>query len=87
MRERDPRGAGGVDMTETIRLRPCPFCGGAGELAVERRQRDGHMIDYVTVRCSNCKAQVRKTECDTTETDHYDAEQKEARLWNRRTRE
>ena len=67
-----------------IKLKPCPFCGAEAELFNGRQFRDGHAIDYFLVRCTNCKAGTRRTDYDATESIHMDAEEKAARLWNRR---
>ena len=43
------------------RLKACPFCGGEAELYRGSQNHDGHMVEYVLVRCTNCKAGTRRT--------------------------
>ena len=68
-------------------LKPCPFCGGEAELYRGSQNHDGHMVEYVLVRCTNCKAGTRRTEYPAAEPVHPNEDAKAARLWNRRIRQ
>ena len=72
---------------QELRLKACPFCGGEAELYRGSQNHDGHMVEYVLVRCTNCKAGTRRTEYPAAEPVHPNEDAKAARVWNRRIRQ
>lgn len=65
-------------MTE-IKLKPCPFCGGKGEL--RRESLIFSWVQHSFVRCEKCFARGEEI---TTSTE-YSADEKAIEAWNRRT--
>lgn len=58
-----------------IKLKPCPFCGGEGEL-----KTSGFNNCYSLVECKQCEAESRAFRISN----EYCSDEKAAEAWNRR---
>ncbi|MCQ2439421.1 MAG: Lar family restriction alleviation protein [Oscillospiraceae bacterium] len=67
-----------------MELKNCPFCGGSAEVKWDNRQRDGHAVFTVRVRCTNCGASTRSIEGNAAEPVQGNEELWAERLWNGR---
>ena len=64
-------------------LKPCPFCGGKGQIE-ERTIPDGYThYEFKFVRCSSCGAQTVKRTCDGYYGE-WCSDEEIAELWNHR---
>lgn len=71
---------------EEVMLKPCPFCGGVGEI-IETTECCGHgsFIDLVYVRCSRCGA--RGGSADNWEDDESRLMDLAVERWERRSKD
>ena len=70
-------------------LKPCPFCGGAGNLIGAHEDCEGYFTE-ARVECPNCRFEIvgdyRQTKRGwATESDYINSEKTAVDRWNRRT--
>lgn len=70
--------------TDTIKLLPCPFCGGEAEFYRTPIKSNGGWCDSVVVRCKECEARTNRV-LYNAEIHKNDSEYEEAaKYWNTR---
>ena len=72
-----------IDISDIIRLKPCPFCGGEAEILTSHEQDGNCHYSVKYVACKKCGCETPRRICDG----YYDAyctDEEIAEIWNQR---